>query len=196
MLANRTIRYGGWTFALAALLYIPTFVVRGAPYGLFGLLATILLAPSVWGLYEYYGRHDEGYKIRLGTVALLVGALFITGLYWGALVAGLAERELGQPLADIEAAFEGFTSAVGAVAIMLGNIIFIGTFLLALSSVQTGSDPKWLGWLGIVGSVLTFPWFFFALAPPILQAGPALGFLLVIVWMVVMGVRMARYESQ
>jgi len=96
MLATRTIKYGGLTLILAALFYIPTFIFKGSLYGLSGLIATILMAPSIWGLYEYYGRHDEGYKIRLGTLALIIGALFITGLYWAALVGGLAEQEMGQ----------------------------------------------------------------------------------------------------
>jgi hypothetical protein len=75
---------------------------------------------------------------------------------------------------------------------MFGNILFLGTFLLALTSVRANSDPKWLGWLGMVGSVITIPWFIFFWAPPILQMIPAFGFALVIIWMIVMGVRLGR----
>lgn len=191
MLDSKTIKYGGWAFILSSLLYILTFVTSGSSrtlYGVFGLEATILLAPSIWGLYLYYRRGSESYLVRLGTIALVVGAVFIVWLYAAALVAGLAEQELGQLGAEIEA----MGTTVSGVGIMFGNILFIGTFLLALTSVRDGVDPKWLGWLGMIGSVITIPWFVFVWAPPILQIIPTFGFALVIIWMIVMGVRMAR----
>ena len=190
MLDSKTVKYGGWALIVSALLYILTFIFSGIPYGIFGLEATILMAPAIWGLYLYYRGSSESYLIRLGTLALVVGSLFIIWLYASALVAGLVENELGPPSAEIEA----FGRTVSGVGIMFGNIIFIGTFLLALTSVRSGSDPKWLGWLGMIGSVVTIPWFFFVWAPPILQMIPAFGFAIVIIWMIVMGVRMARDE--
>jgi hypothetical protein len=191
MLDSKTIKYGGWAFILSSLLYILTFVTSGSSrtlYGVFGLEATILLAPSIWGLYLYYRRGSESYMVRLGVLALVVGAVFIVWLYAAALVAGLAEQEFGQLSAEIES----MGTIVSGVGIMFGNILFIGTFLLALTSVRDDVDPKWLGWLGMIGSVITIPWFFFAWAPSILQTIPAIGFALVIIWMIVMGVRMAR----
>jgi hypothetical protein len=188
MLDSKTIKYGGWAFIASALLYILTFIFRGIPYGIFGLEATILMAPAIWGLYLYYRQSSESYLVRLGTLALVVGSLFIVWLYAAALVGGLVESELGPPSAEIEI----LGSTVSGVGIMFGNTIFIGTFLLALTSVRSSSDPKWLGWLGMVGSVITIPWFLFVWAPPILQMIPAFGFALVIIWMIVMGVRMAR----
>jgi ABC-type antimicrobial peptide transport system permease subunit len=92
----------------------------------------------------------------------------------------------------VSAEIETLGSIVSGMGIMFGNIFFLGTFLLALTSVRDDVDPKWLGWLGMLGSVVTFPWFFFVWAPPILQMIPAFGFAIVIIWMIVMGVRMAR----
>jgi hypothetical protein len=188
MLDSQTIKYGGWALIVSALFYILTFIFKGIPYGIFGLEATVLMAPAIWGLYVYYRQSSESYLIRLGTLALVVGSLFIVWLYAVVLVGGLVESELGPPSTEIET----MGSTVSGVGIMFGNIIFIGTFLLALTSVRAGSDPKWLGWLGMIGSVITIPWFFFVWAPPILQIIPAVGFALVIIWMIVMGVRMAR----
>lgn len=172
------------------MLYILTFIFSGTgiPYGIFGLEATVLLAPAIWGLYLYYRRSSESYLVRLGTLALVVGSLFIVWLYAAALVGGLVESELGQPSAEIET----LGSIVSGVGIMFGNILFIGTFLLALTSVRSDSDPKWLGWLGMIGCVITIPWFFFLWAPPILQMIPASGYAIVLIWMIVMGLRMAR----
>jgi hypothetical protein len=195
MLDSKTIKYGGWTLILASLFYILTFIFRGVPYGIFGLIATCLMAPTIWGLYEYYKQNDDGYKVRLGTLALIVGSLFIVWLYGSVLVAGLIEKEFSASNSDLLTAFETLLTTISGVGIMFGNIIFLGTFLLALSTVQTGSDPKWLGWLGLVGSVITIPWFFFLLASPILQMIPALGFAIVLIWMIVMGIRLIRYKS-
>lgn len=195
MLDSKTINYGGWTIILASLFYILTFIFSGVPYGIFGLIATCLMAPTIWGLYKYYGLNDDGYKVRLGTLALIVGALFIVWLYGSALVGGLIEKEFNASNSDLLAGFKTFLTTVSGIGIMFGNIIFLGTFLLALSTLQTGSDPKWLGWIGLLGSVITVPWFFFLLAPPILQMIPAFGFALVLIWMIVMGVRLIRYKS-
>jgi len=126
-------------------------------------------------------------------LALIVGSLFIVWLYGSVLVGGLIENEFSASNSDLLAAFETFLTTVSGIGIMFGNIIFMGTLLLALSTVQTGSDPKWLGWLGLVGSVITIPWFFFLLAPPILQMIPAVGFAFVLFWMIVMGVRLIRH---
>jgi hypothetical protein len=46
----------------------------------------------------------------------------------------------------------------------------------------------------LFGSVITIPWFFFFWTPPLLQMIPAIGFAIVLIWMIVMGVRMARQE--
>lgn len=191
MLDSKTIKYGGWALILSSLLYLLTFVFSGGSrtlYGSFGLEATIVLAPAIWGLYLYYQQSSESYLIRLGILALVVGALFIVWLYGSAMVAGVAAAEFGELSAEMEA----MGSTVSGVGIMYGNILFLGTFLLALTSVRDDVDPKWLGWLGMIGSIITIPWFIFPWAPPILQIVPAIGFALVIIWMIVMGVRMAR----
>jgi hypothetical protein len=78
MLDSKTIKYGGWALILSSLLYILTFVTSGSYtilYGIFGLEATVLLAPAVWGLYLYYRQSSESYLVRLGTLALVVGAI-------------------------------------------------------------------------------------------------------------------------
>jgi hypothetical protein len=191
MLDSKTIKFGGWALILAGLLYILTFVTSGSNrtlYGIFGIEGTILMFPAIWGLYLYYRRSSESYLVRLGTLAMVVSGLFIVWLYASALASGLLESELGQVSAEIET----LGSIVSGMGIMFGNIFFLGTFLLALTSVRDDVDPKWLGWLGMLGSVVTFPWFFFVWAPPILQMIPAFGFAIVIIWMIVMGVRMAR----
>ena len=191
MLDAKTIKFGGWAFILSSLFFILTFITSGNSrilYGVFGLEGTVLLAPAIWGLYLYYRRSSESYLVRLGTMALVVGAFFIVWLYGTALVAGLAAQEMGELSAEIE--IMGTTVSGGG--IMFGNILFLGTFLLALTSVRDEVDPKWLGWLGMIGSLVTLPWFFFVWAPPMLQIIPAFGFALVIIWMIVMGVRMAR----
>lgn len=191
MLDAKTIKYGGWAFILSSLFYILTFITSGNSrilYGVFGLEGTVLLAPAIWGLYLYYRRSSESYLVRLGTMALVVGAFFIVWLYGMALVAGLAAQDMGELSAEIEI----MGTTVSGVGIMFGNILFLGTFLLALTSVRDEVDPKWLGWLGMIGSLVTIPWFFFVWTPPILQFIPAFGFALVIIWMIVMGVRMAR----
>lgn len=191
MLDAKTIKFGGWAFILSSLFYILTFITSGNSrilYGVFGLEGTVLLAPAIWGLYLYYRRSSESYLVRLGTMALVVGALFIVWLYGTALVAGLAAQDMGELSAEIEI----MGTTLSGVGIMFGNILFLGTFLLALTSVRDEVDPKWLGWLGMIGSLVTIPWFFFVWAPPILQIIPAFGFALVIIWMIVMGVRMAR----
>lgn len=191
MLDAKTIKFGGWVFILSSLFYILTFITSGNSrilYGVFGLEGTVLLAPAIWGLYLYYRRSSESYLVRLGTLALVVGALFIVWLYGTALVAGLAAQEMGELSAEIET----LVTIVSGVGIMFGNILFLGTFLLALTSVRDEVDPKWLGWLGMIGSLVTIPWFIFVWAPPMLQIIPAFGFALVIIWMIVMGVRMAR----
>jgi hypothetical protein len=191
MLDSKTIKYGGWALILSSLLYILTFVTSGSSrtlYGVFGLEATILLAPAIWGLYLYFRRSSESYLVRLGTMALVVGALFIIWLYASALVKGLVESEFGPVGAEVEA----LGAAVSGAGIMFGNTLFLGTFLLSLTSVRDDVDPKWLGWLGMIGSVITIPWFFFVWASPILQMIPAFGFAIVIIWMIAMGVRMAR----
>lgn len=191
MLDAKTIKFGGWAFILSSLFYILTFITSGNSrilYGVFGLEGTVLLAPAIWGLYLYYRRSSESYLVRLGTMALVVGAFFIVWLYGTALVAGLAAQEMGELSAEIEI----MGTTVSGVGIMFGNILFLGTFLLALTSVRDEVDPKWLGWLGMIGSLVTLPWFFFVWAPPMLQIIPAFGFALVIIWMIVMGVRMAR----
>jgi hypothetical protein len=191
MLDAKTIKFGGWVFILSSLFYILTFITSGNSrilYGVFGLEGTVLLAPAIWGLYLYYRRSSESYLVRLGTMALVVGAFFIVWLYGTALVAGLAAQDMGELSAEIEI----MGTTVSGVGIMFGNILFLGTFLLALTSVRDEVDPKWLGWLGMIGSLVTIPWFFFVWAPPMLQIIPAFGFALVIIWMIVMGVRMAR----
>ena len=191
MLDSKTIKFGGWALILAGLLYILTFVTSGSNrtlYGIFGIEGTILMFPAIWGLYLHYRRSSESYLVRLGTLAMVVSGLFIVWLYASALASGLLESELGQVSAEIET----LGSIVSGMGIMFGNIFFLGTFLLALTSVRDDVDPKWLGWLGMLGSVVTFPWFFFVWAPPILQMIPAFGFAIVIIWMIVMGVRMAR----
>jgi hypothetical protein len=191
MLDAKTIKFGGWAFILSSLFYILTFITSGNSrilYGVFGLEGTVLLAPAIWGLYLYYRRSSESYLVRLGTMALVVGAFFIVWLYGTALVAGLAAQDMGELSAEIEI----MGTTVSGVGIMFGNILFLGTFLLALTSVRDEVDPKWMGWLGMIGSLVTIPWFFFVWAPPMLQIIPAFGFALVIIWMIVMGVRMAR----
>lgn len=187
MTGNDTIRYGGWALILSALLYASTFLSNALAariaYGAGGLLATVLLVPATAGLYAAHKRHDDSYRVPLAAMALLIGAFFLPWLYGGALAAGLA---------GIEPSAEGMGDAVTNVGIMFGNVTFVGTFLLALSGLRTGPGAKWLAWVGLVGSAVTAPWFAFPFMPPILQILPALGFLLVIVWMVGVGLGMAR----
>ena len=78
MLDEKTIKYGGWTIILASLFYILTFIFKGTLYGIFGLIATCMMAPTIWGLYKYYRLNDDGYKVRLGTLALIIGAFYYT----------------------------------------------------------------------------------------------------------------------
>ena len=188
-----TIKYGGIAFIISGLFYLVTFFTGGTVfYGIFGILATSLMAPSIMGLYRYYSQKDGSYKVILGTLALIVGAAFIVFLYWFSLVAVMSQDAIAQTSEEAQMNFDAFVGSITAISIMFGNIIFIGTFLMGLSSLKTGSDPKWMGWLAIVGSVVTLPWFFFAVMPPILQFIPAFGFLIVVIWMVAMGVRMYR----
>lgn len=181
-------RLGGVLLILTSIFYVLTFIFSGAIYGVFGLIATVLMGPTILVLYSRYRGNEGGIAHRIGLIALIVGSLCISLLYIAAFLGSVIEGS-GKLDQTVVAGLEVLLTSLSGLGIMFGNTIFIGTFIYALISVRDSKDPKWLGWIGMVGSVVTLPWFLFTMMPPILQIIPAFGFAVVLIWLTIIGAK-------
>ena len=64
-----------------------------------------------------------------------------------------------------------------------------------MAALRNGKDPAWLAWMGITGGVVAWGWFGFGWLGPLFDFVPAFGFLLTLIWLIIVGVRMVRSTS-
>jgi len=199
-MVNKTfVRISGWLFLLSGILFVGASVFTGDRplYAWLGLSATVLLAMSMWGIYDFMRGEANYAALKLGIGAMLTGVIFLVGIYTAAYISDAADQAAGATEPILETFDEVFLT-LNLVVILIGALLTYGIApaLIAFSGLKTSLVPKWLSWMGIIGGVYSLLWAgwgwvfgpdnMFVLLP---------GVVLVYLWQVILGVVMARYRE-
>ena len=199
-MVNKTfVRISGWLFLLSGILFVGASVFTGDRplYAWLGLSATVLLAMSMWGIYDFMRGEANHAALKLGIGAMLTGIIFLVGIYTTAYISDAADLVTGATGPILET-FDAVFQTLNVVVILIGALLTYGIApaLIAFSGLKISFVPKWLSWMGLVGGVYSLLWVgwgwvfgpdnMFVLLP---------GVVLVYLWQVILGVVMARYQE-
>jgi hypothetical protein len=198
-MVNKTfVRVSGWLFLLSGILFVGASVFTGDRplYAWLGLSATVLLAMSMWGIYDFMRGKANHAALKLGIGAMLTGVIFLVGIYATAYISEAADQAAGAT-APILDTFDDLFMALNVVVILIGALLTYGIApaLIAYSGLKTATVPRWLSWMGIVGGVYSLLWagWGWVFGPDnIIIFLP--GVVLIYLWQVILGVVMARYQ--
>ena len=194
------VKISGILFTLSALLYVGASIMLGnrAIYAWLGLWATVLLALSLWGVYDFLKIEGNQTSLKLGISAMLTGLIFLFGIYTAAFLTDTFDQveSFAQPVLDTtDAVFE----TLNLVVILIGALLTYGVSpaLLAHSGLRASMVPRWLSWMGLVGglySLLWAGWGWFISPDNMFILLP--GVFLVYLWQVLFGVVMIRFKEK
>jgi len=172
-----------------------------------GLVGTVLLMASMWGIYEPVKPLGKSGALKLGVGAMLIGSVFLILLcliaYFGAVsIMNPVWEDLTAQATPNTQLFMDVISEIHMVAniavIWFGSVLTYGLapLFIAIAAWRTTVVPQWLNWLGLVSGLLGLLWagWGWALGPEnILILLPAV--ILACLWQLSLGVSMIRHKE-
>jgi len=166
-------------------------------YGWLGLIGLVLAIPFTYGLFLLArGAFNHAW---LGAVGMWSGLIVLFPAYvLNILVASkLAPlfTDLGGSAADpLYVVYETY-SGLGSILFLFGSLLTfsLAPWLFSIALLRTRTAPRWIGWLGVFSGVTGLTWAGLLLdSPGALAAIWAINAFANIIWMVAVGVTMAR----
>jgi hypothetical protein len=196
------INIAGILSILSALGYLGTMMTNFGigdrmAYGWLGLFGTVLLVPSICGFYLLFRSDSKQHLLMMGTILMLVGAVFVAGIYLAAMITSAisAYDSLSEPA--LKEVFEAFIQVINMVTIIIGSFLTYGIspLLLGLSARSSSLMPKWVAWIAIVGGVAGFAWLGFGWLLPLSFLIFFPSAILITIWQLAIGFYMFRWET-
>jgi|GEM_PF-3787377 len=199
------IKIAGLLSILSALGYLGTMIsnftqLSRLAYGWFGIFATILLIPAMWGLYLHQHRDAKQPLIMLGIIVMFIGSVFVVGIYLAAMIS--AQFEAFYASMSDQAVVDSIDAALAVfnlVMIIVGSFLTYGVspLLLGLAAMPSKTMPQWVSWLAVIGGIAGFYWIGFGWLFPISPLLILPSALLITFWQLAIGFYMLRgYEKK
>ena len=163
-----------------------------------GVLGFALLGITVLGLHARL--RQASVPVVVATASAIIGLAFwvIWCVLWLGIVYDLAPAHAAVPAAEqppVEAVAGGLVTIAHLFYALAAVGFFLGVVVLSVALLQTGTGPRWQGWVGIAAAVLAG---LGGAAGQWLVAGfvvELVGWVVFLVWLVVVGFDMVRHPA-
>ncbi|MSQ22282.1 MAG: DUF4386 family protein [Dehalococcoidia bacterium] len=165
----------------------------------FFLLGVISTVGALPGFYQVLRK--EGVLVAIAIWAMAIGLVLDVAFFAANL--GIAYKLAPGYASAVEAsklALGVVASTISIIATLedaVGDAFFcgIGLALFAYASLKTNFVPKWAGWMGLLGSLVTGWVGAFSSLAHFLELVVLIGFVPFFIWFVIMGIRLVRAKK-